>query len=278
MTSLLRETAGPSTPVAAATFGRDDKFILVGNGAMQLTKQVAGFCGGVVKALGLAAAIVVCAGMGWAQAPASGDLNHVLAQLDSAAAKFRSAQANFQWDQFERVVESTDTQAGVIYFEGSGSATRVAIDIETADGQPSKKTIVYSGGVLQFFQPQIDQMTVFHAGEKQAQYESYLTLGFGGSGSDLKKSWDITYQGMETIDGVQTAKLDLVSKDAAVRANFSHVTIWVDPTRAVSLKQILYEPSGDTRTAYYKNIEYNKKVSPSVFKIKTDKKTQVVQK
>ena len=83
---------------------------------------------------------------------------------------------------------------------------------------------------------------------------------------------------METIDGVQTAKLDLVSKDPGVRANFSHVTIWVDPTRAVSLKQILYEPSGDTRTAYYKNIEYNKKVSSSVFKIKTDSKTQVVQK
>ncbi len=240
--------------------------------------SVAGCRSGALRMLAVVAVVLLCGGMGWAQAPASGDLNRVLAQLDSAAVKFHSAKADFQWDQYERVVESTDTQAGVIYFEGSGAATRVAIDIETADGQPSKKTIVYSGAVLQFFQPQIDQMTVFHAGEKQAQYESYLTLGFGGSGSELKKSWDITYQGIETIDGVQTAKLDLVSKDAAVRANFSHVTIWVDPARAISLKQILYEPSGDMRTAYYKNIEYNKKVSPSVFKIKTDSKTQVVQK
>ena len=216
--------------------------------------------------------------MGWAQTPANGDLNRVLTQLDAAAAKFHSAKADFQWDQFERVVESTDTQAGVIYYEGSGPAARVAIDIETADGQPSKKTIVYSGGVLQFFQPQINQMTVFHAGDKQGQYESYLTLGFGGSGSDLKKSWDIAYRGMESIDGVQTAKLDLVSKEAGVRANFSHVTIWVDPTRAVSLKQILFEPSGDTRTSYFRNIEYNKKISASVFKIKTNSKTQVIQK
>ncbi len=245
---------------------------------MKLEKCVSGFGREIAKTLGLVAGIFLCAGMGWSQAPASGDLNHVLAQLDSAAAKFRSAKANFQWDQFERVVESTDTQAGVIYYEGSGASARVAFDIETADGQPAKKTIVYSNGVLKFYQPQIDQMTIFHAGEKQGRYESYLTLGFGGSGSELKKSWDITYQGMETIDGVQTAKLDLVSKEASVRANFSHVTIWVDPTRAVSLKQILYEPSGDTRTAYYKNIEYNKKISPSVFKIKTDSKTQVIQK
>jgi outer membrane lipoprotein-sorting protein len=245
---------------------------------MREKKCVSGGRGGAVRILAVAAVMLFLVGMAWAQAPASGDLNHVLTQLDSAAAKFHSAKANFQWDQFERVVSSTDTQAGVIYFEGAGSATRVAIDIETADGQPAKKTVVYSNGVLQFFQPQIDQMTVFHAGDKQAQYESYLTLGFGGSGSDLKKSWNITYQGMETIDGVQTAKLDLVSKDPGVQANFSHVTIWVDPTRALSLKQILYEPSGDTRTAYYKNIEYNTKVSPSVFKIKTDGKTQVVQK
>ncbi len=244
-----------------------------------MKKSVAGLGGGVVKTFAVAAAIFLCAGMGWAQAPAaSGDLNHVLAEMDASAAKFRSAQANFQWDQFEMVVQSTDTQTGVIYYEGSGDHTRVALDIEKADGQPAKKTIVYSGGVLQFYQPQIDQMTVFHTRDKQSQYESYLTLGFGGSGSDLKKSWDITYQGMETIDGVETAKLDLVSKDAGVRANFSHVTIWVDPTRDVSLKQILYEPSGDTRTAYYKDIQYNKKISSSVFKIKTDSKTQVVQK
>ena len=244
-----------------------------------MKKSVAGLGGGVVKTFAVAAAIFLCAGMGWAQAPAaSGDLNHVLAEMDASAAKFRSAQANFQWDQFEMVVQSTDTQTGVIYYEGSGDHTRVALDIEKADGQPAKKTIVYSGGVLQFYQPQIDQMTVFHTRDKQSQYESYLTLGFGGSGSDLKKSWDITYQGMETIDGVETAKLDLVSKDAGVRANFSHVTIWVDPTRDVSLKQILYEPSGDTRTAYYKDIQYNKKISSFVFKIKTDSKTQVVQK
>jgi outer membrane lipoprotein-sorting protein len=244
---------------------------------MKLKNCVRGFGRGVVV-FGCAAAMFLCAGMARAQAPTSGDLNKVLIQLDSSAAKFRSAKADFQWDQFERVVSSTDTQTGTIYFLGSGTSARVALDIETADGQPAKKTVVYSGGILQFFQPQIDQMTVVHAGENQGQWESYLTLGFGGSGSDLKKSWNITYQGMETIDGVQTAKLDLVSKDAGVRANFSHVTIWVDPARAVSLKQILYEPSGDMRTAYYRNIQYNAKISPSVFKIKTDKKTQVVQK
>lgn len=221
---------------------------------------------------------LLCVGVASAQAPSSAALDKVLLQMDAAAAKFHSAQANFQWDQFERVVSSTDTQTGVIYFLRSGASTRMAADIQKYDGQPAKKIIVFMDGVLKFYQPQIDQMTVIHAGNKKDQFESYLALGFGGSGSDLKKSWNIAYQGMENIDGVQTAKLDLVSKVASDRNNVSHITIWVDPTRAISLKQIMYEPSGDSRTAYYRNIEYNKKISNSVFKIKTDSKTQVVEK
>jgi outer membrane lipoprotein-sorting protein len=229
--------------------------------------------------VGLAAVLTVGLAMPCiSQSVPNPQLDKVLAQMDAAAAKFRSAQADFQWDQFERVVNSTDTQTGVIYFERTGAKTRMAADLKTYDGQSAKKYIVFSDGVLKFYQPDIDQMTLIHAAGKQAQYESYLTLGFGGSGSDLKKNWDITYQGMELVDGVQTAKLDLVSKSAAVRQNFSHVTIWVDPQRAISLKQILFEPSGDSRTAYYRNIQYNKRIPASVFRIKTDAKTQTVQK
>lgn len=231
----------------------------------------------IVWTLVLIIGVVGCYASAQAQTP-NPQLDKVLAQMDAAAAKFHSAQADFQWDQFERVVSSTDTQTGTIYFVRTGTATKMAADIEKVDGQPSKKSIVFSDGVLKFYQPQIDQMMVIRAGQKQGQYESYLTLGFGGSGSDLKKSWDINYQGMETIDGVPTAKLDLVSKSESVRDKFPHVTIWVDPARAISLKQILFEPSGDSRTAYYRNIAYNKIVSPSVFKIKTDSKTQVIEK
>ncbi len=228
--------------------------------------------------LALGISLIACAGMSRAQSPSNAELDKVLGQMDTASAKFHSAQANFQWDQFERVVSSTDTQTGVIYFLRSGASTRMAADIQTYDGQQAKKTVVFSDGVLQFYQPQIDQITVIHAGNKQDQFESYLALGFGGSGADLKKSWNITYQGMETIDGIQTAKLDLISKLAGDRNTVSHITIWVDPARAISLKQVMFEPSGDSKTSYFRNIEYNKKIPPSVFKIKTDSKTQVIQK
>jgi outer membrane lipoprotein-sorting protein len=105
--------------------------------------------------------------------------------------------------------------------------------------------------------------------------ESFLTLGFGGSGTALEKQWTITSQGTETIDGVQTAKLDLVPKQESVKNTFTHAVIWVDPARGVSLKQQFFTPSGDQRINLYTNIKLNGKVDTKPFEIKTTSKTTV---
>jgi outer membrane lipoprotein-sorting protein len=102
-----------------------------------------------------------------------------------------------------------------------------------------------------------------------------LTTGFGAGSKDLNAAWTITFQGMETIDGVQTAKLDLVPKDEKIRDNFSHFTIWVDPSRDISLKQAFFQPSGDSRTVTYSNIRYNKPLSEKTFALHVASGTQV---
>ena len=223
----------------------------------------------------------------FAQSPSS--LDTVLHQLDEASKNFRSAQADFRWDVYERVVKETTSQCGVIYFARKSEATEMGAKVApsptqscygeasaTADGT---RTLEYKAGALQMFEPKTDHLTILHAGNNQALYESFLTLGFGGSGKDLARAWAITDQGTEVLkDGsksVTTSKLDLVAKDPANRNTFSHVTIWVDPTQGVSLKQQFFTPAGDYRTTYFDHIRVNQKVNEAAFAIKTDKKTQI---
>ena len=116
------------------------------------------------------------------------------------------------------------------------------------------------------------------AGGNRSQWESFLTLGFGGSGADLQKNWTVSLQGTEKIDGVSVAKLDLVPKEQKVLDMFAHVTIWVDPARSLSYKQVFYQPSGDKRTATYTNIRYNVPLPASVFQIKPLPGTTTVEK
>jgi outer membrane lipoprotein-sorting protein len=178
--------------------------------------------------------------------------------MDAASAKFENAQADFVWDNYTKVVDDHEQQSGAIYFDRSGGQTQMAALVD----KPDKKTVIYTGSKLYFYQPSIDQLTIFTAGVNRSQYESFLTLGFGGSGKDLKAAWEINDLGPETIDGVAAEKLDLRSQQAKDGAKIDHITIWVDPARAVSLKQVFYYTSGDTRTSTFTHIKYNAKSLP----------------
>lgn len=201
------------------------------------------------------------------------DAAKVLAQMDAASVKFQSAQAQFKWDVLQSVVNEHDIQSGTIYFDRHAGSTAMAAYIQ----QPAAKTVIYTNGTLTLLQPEIKQETLFSAGSNRGQYESFLTLGFGGSGKDLESNWTVRCEGMESLDGVQTAKLDLKPKQSSVANMFSHVTIWIDPAKSLSMKQIFYEPSGDNRTATYDGLKYNAKIAADVFKPK-DKGYNIVKK
>jgi outer membrane lipoprotein-sorting protein len=214
-------------------------------------------------------ALALSCGTARAAQPKPGHLDEVLRKMDAASAKFLSAQADFRWDLYERVVKETTTQTGTIYFKKQGASTVMSAKMET----PSVKIIEFRNGVIRIFEPGPNHLTTVDATKNKAQFESFLTVGFGGSGTDLAKAWKISDLGDETLDGVETAKLDLVPKDPAVLKNCTHMTIWVDPARGIQLKQSLYMPDGDYRTAVYSNIKYNQKVDEKPYQIKTDSKT-----
>jgi len=214
--------------------------------------------------------LLVCltftAGVAMAQTPSH--LDTVLHQMDVSSAKFQSAQADMKQDLYERVVKQTTTQTGIIYFLRKGSATQMGGKIMP----PTAKTYEYKDNLLRVYDPGTKQVTKVSSKGKEAQVESFLTLGWGGSGRDLAKNWTITDQGTEPItDGgrtITTTKLDLVPKDQSVANMFSHITIWVDTDRDISLRQKFFTPSEDTRTTAYSNIRYNQKVDLKPFDFK----------
>lgn len=200
-------------------------------------------------------------------------LENVLDQLDKASADFKSTEAEFVWEQYQKVVDETDTQKGKIFFlRRDKDNTHMAANVT----EPDKKDLVFADGKLRFYQPRIDQVTEYDAGKNKGEVEAFLVLGFGGRGHDLAKSFTVKFAGFETIDGVRTAKLELDSIAPKVKNNFAQIILWVDPARGVSLRQKFIEPSGDYRLAHYTNFKMNNKLGDDVFKIKTTPKTKVV--
>jgi outer membrane lipoprotein-sorting protein len=207
-----------------------------------------------------------------AQAPDSNELQRVLNQMNQTAANFRTAQAGFVWDQYQKVVDDHDVQKGTVYFRRTGNEIQMAADIR----EPALKYVVFSEGKVQFYQPSMDQVTTFNTSKDRAAVESFLVLGFGGSGKDMLKSFDVKYIDAEKLNGIDTAKLELVPKSVKGRNMFDHIWLWFDTSRGVSVQQQLFEPSGDYRVAKYSDIQLNQKIPDSVFKLKTTGKTKFV--
>jgi outer membrane lipoprotein-sorting protein len=207
---------------------------------------------------------------------AADDLNSVLSRLDAAAAKFHTTSADFEWDSSQTdPIPDTDVQKGMEYYERTASGFQMGVHIATDDGQPSPKVLVCCvKGAVQLYEQLPDQVTTL---SKLSQYEDWFRLGFGASGKDLKDKWEIQYDGTETVDGVKTAKLELVPKDPTVKKNLPKVILWIDPDRAVSLKQEFEEGQGQSKTCIYTDIKLNQPLPKDAFTFTTDKKTTFTQ-
>ena len=195
----------------------------------------------------------------------SADLDAVLKKMDAAAASFRSTQADFEWDTYEKVIDEIDEiQTGTIYFRRTGKDIEMMADVKMAGSdltklKPEPKYVLYSNGKVSMYQPKPDQVTVY----------------------DLVKAFDVTYLGPETINGVvtahgvATAKLQLIPKSDKVRNTYNRILLWIDLDKGISVQQQFFSPQGDFRLTKYSSIN-EKKIPDDVFKLKTTGKTQTI--
>lgn len=193
--------------------------------------------------------------------------------MDENAAKFRTAQADFSWTPYNSVINELDNpDKGRIYFRRVEKEIHMAALLQP----PDERQIVFANGKVQVYQPKTKVLDVYDASAHRDEVESFLVLGFGNSGEELRKTFEVKYLGEEKVGGVQTDKLELIPLAEKVKKSFPRIDLWIDPQRGLSLRQQLFQTGGDYRLADYSNIRVNEKVPDSVFKVKTSGGTKTV--
>jgi len=199
---------------------------------------------------------------------ATARLTATLDKLNQASTRFHYASAAFHKDLYNALVKDHTLQDGHIYFlrtqKGGSKGVQMGARIEGAGA----RTVEYKNGIVKDYNPGINCFDTVSANGNQTRIESFLTLGFGGSGTDLAKAWNIVDQGPQTVDGTKVEELALTPKDPGVQGMVSGVTLWLDLDRGVSLKQVFVSPSGDTTTATYSAIDTTHTPNTKPFAIK----------
>ena len=161
----------------------------------------------------------------------------------------KSAKAKFQSDQYQAAVKKTDVKKGEILFHRAKSGMEATVRVIS----PAIRQIALVDGDPKPLPSKMIPMTVSDDVQR-SEIESLMSIGFGSRSDDLVKSYVVTMEGWETVDGVKTARLNLVPKNV-LKDPLTNIILWLDPVRDVPLRQKFLEPGGDFLLAHYTNIE-----------------------
>jgi outer membrane lipoprotein-sorting protein len=184
----------------------------------------------------------------------------ILKQLDNQSGDFHSLSADMERTKVTVVVNDKSTESGKVLVRRDD---KMKIDLT----QPDARTILRDGDQFYIYNPKIHRVEEYNLGKKKSLVDQFLLLGFGTSGNDLKKSYAISLEGEETLDGHKVVVLDLTPKSDDVRQQIAKIRLWIDESTWLPLQQKFDESgSGDYFIIHYRNLVRNVKIADSEFK------------
>lgn len=187
-------------------------------------------------------------------------LEDVLKQLDAESKSFRALSANVERTKVTVVVNDRSVETGQILVRGDD---KMLLELNPPDG----RSILRDGGKLYVYNPKAKQVAEYDLGKHRALVDQFLLLGFGSSGSDLKKGYLVTLQGEQMLDKKKVFLLELTPKSDKVREQFSKIQLWIDESTWLPMRQKFLETgSGDYLEIHYTNIMRNPKIPDARFK------------
>jgi outer membrane lipoprotein-sorting protein len=187
-------------------------------------------------------------------------LDDLLKQMDHEGGQFQSLTATVERTKVTVVVNDRSTESGQIEIRRDG---KMRIDLTS----PDPKTILRDGDHLYLYTPKIRRVEEYDLSKHRDLVDQFLLLGFGTSGENLKKNYQITLDGEESLDGQKVAHLELAPRSDDVRKQISKIELWLNEANWMSVQQKFYETgSGDYFIIQYHNAARNIPVPDARFR------------
>jgi outer membrane lipoprotein-sorting protein len=180
--------------------------------------------------------------------------------MDREQSQFQSLTGNIERTKVTVIVNDRSTEAGQIEVRRDG---KMRIDLTS----PDQKTILRDGDHIYVYTPKIRRVEEYDLGKHRDLIDQLLLLGFSTSGESLKKSYVITLQGEEALEGQRVVRLELTPHSDDVRKQISKIDLWLNEASWVPAQQRFYETgSGDYSIIRYLNVARNVRISDARFR------------
>lgn len=211
------------------------------------------------------AGMLVCVlGVGAALSGAA-TLDEVFRQMDASAPGFRAMAGQIQRTSYTKVIDDTTKETGSITMR-KPKPTEIRALIRFTE--PDEKTVSLQGTKAEIYFPKLKTVQVYDLGKQKQLVDQFVLLGFGTSGKELAKSYDVKATGEETIAGQKATRLEMVPKSAEARKHLAKIELWMSNTGAYPIQQKLYQPSGDYNLITYTDVKMNPNLADDSVQLK----------
>jgi outer membrane lipoprotein-sorting protein len=215
----------------------------------------------------LLAAVLVCPGV------AGDNVQEVLNRMDKAAAAFKAMTSSVAYLTHTDVLNDNTTETGTLTMK-KVRAGEVQGKVEFT--APDRKTVTIEKRRVQEYLPKINTLQIFDLNKHGVQLDQFFMIGFGTSGTELAKNFDVTVLGAGDVNGKPAIHLQLIPKNAEVKQYVQKVELWIpqqgDP---YPLQEKTLEPSGDYHLITYNDLKINPALKPDALELNPPKDVKV---
>lgn len=194
-------------------------------------------------------------------------LQQVLARMDKAAAEFKAMTAKVEYITHTDVLNDDERESGTVTMKNvQPGEVQGRVDFTV----PDQKIITFEKRKLQQYLPKINTLQVYDLAKHGEQLDKFLKIGFGTSGTELAKDYDVTVLGPANVQGQSATHLQLIPKDLQTRRDYvQKLELWLPDTGdPYPLQEKIIEPSGDYRLVIYSSLKINPPLKPDALQLK----------
>ncbi len=216
--------------------------------------------------------LLACTTLAAGEAEATMTLGELLDRIEEQGSTIDSMAAALEQKKWTEILEEFDEgESGRFLFLKKKEQVFVRKEIE----QPQLSSLVIADGEVTFFQPLIKQAQKYRMGGNKDKVE-LLILGFGTTREALEEAYDLKLLGEEKVGEAQTWILEMIPRSDKAQALFGRIVLWIDAQRWFPIQHKLVEPTDDYLLVRFSEVKLNPRLTPSDFKLKLPRGTQVV--
>jgi outer membrane lipoprotein-sorting protein len=191
-------------------------------------------------------------------------IEDILKRMDAASKTFQSFTAKLKQVEYTDVLHETSESSGEIRVKRSKNGM-TAVVIFTA---PESKMMHFAGRNAEIYYPKAKTLEIYDVGKYQGAMDRWIALGFGTSGAELRKDYDIKLGAPQKLNGVDTTVLELTPRSAEVQKLATRIDMWITEGKYYPAQVKALQPSKNYLLLIYSDVKINPPLTNADFELK----------